>query len=48
MNNNENKYSREIVTSILGIMILILLLFSTSYAVFVESANGNKINSIYF
>ena len=45
-NNNENKYSREIVTSILGIMILILLLFSTSYAVFVESANGNKINSI--
>ena len=46
MNNNENKYSREIVTSILGIMILILLLFSTSYAVFVESANGNKINSI--
>ena len=45
-NKNTNKYSREILTSILGIMILILLLFSTSYAVFVESTEGNKINSI--
>lgn len=45
-NKNANKYSREIVTSILGIMILILLLFSTSYAIFIESANGNKINSL--
>lgn len=43
---NTNKYSREIVTSILGIMILVLLLFSTSYAVFVESVEGDKINSI--
>lgn len=48
MNNMENKknYSREIVTSMLGIMILILLLFSTSYAVFVESIDGSKINSL--
>lgn len=48
MNNMESKknYSREIVTSMLGIMILILLLFSTSYAVFVESIDGSKINSL--
>lgn len=48
MNNLESKknYSREIVTSMLGIMILILLLFSTSYAVFVESIDGSKINSL--
>ncbi len=45
-NSDINKYSREIVTSILGIMILVLLLFSTSYAVFVESVDGEKINSI--
>ena len=48
MNNMETKksYSREIVTSMIGIMILILLLFSTSYAVFVESIDGSKINSL--
>ena len=48
MNNMESKknYSREIVTSMLGIMILILFLFSTSYAVFVESIDGSKINSL--
>lgn len=43
---NKNNYSREIVTSILGIMILILTLFSVSYAVFVKSFEGEKINSI--
>lgn len=45
-NSDASKYSREIVTSILGIMILVLLLFSTSYAVFVENAKGVKINSL--
>lgn len=44
--NDEKKYSREIVTSILGIMILVLLLFSTSYATFVEGIEGTKINSL--
>ena len=50
MNDNtsvkKNTYSREIVTSILGIMILILTLFSVSYAVFVKSFEGQEINSI--
>ena len=50
MNDNtsvkKNTYSREIVTSILGIMILILTLFSVSYAVFVKSFEGQVINSI--
>ncbi len=45
MNKVEKSYAREIITSVIGILILIVLIFGASYAVEVKSGN-EKINTL--
>ena len=45
MERVKQSYIREIITSVLGILILIVLIFGTSYAVEVKSSD-EKINTL--